>query len=56
MDKIKVGIIGSRFAADFHCDAYSRNENVEIAAVAAPDNLEEISRKWNIAEDRKSVV
>lgn len=50
MDKIKVGIIGSRFAADFHCDAYSRNENVEIAAVAAPDNLEEISRKWNIAD------
>ena len=47
-DKVRVGIVGSKFAADFHCDAYSRNEKVEIAAVAAIDNLEAISGKWGI--------
>ena len=48
MDKVRIGIVGSRFAADFHCDAYSRNENAELAAVAAIDNLKEISTKWKI--------
>ena len=48
MDKVRVGIIGSKFAADFHCDSYSRNEHVELKAVAAIDNLEAISQKWKI--------
>lgn len=48
MNKVRVGIVGSKFAADFHCDAYQRNNKVEIAAVAAIDNLAEISQKWNI--------
>jgi len=48
MPKLRVGIVGSRFAADFHCDAYSRNPNVEIASVAALDNLDVISAKWRI--------
>ncbi len=48
MDKVRVGIVGSKFAADFHCDSYSRNEKVEIAAVAAIDNLEECAGKWGI--------
>ena len=48
MDKVKIGIVGSKFAADFHCDAYSRNPQAEVVAVAAIDNLEEISGKWNI--------
>ncbi len=48
MDKVRVGIVGSKFAADFHCDSYSRNEKAEVVAVAAIDNLEEISGKWNI--------
>jgi len=48
MDKVRVGIVGSKFAADFHCDSYSRNDKVEIAAVAAIDNLPEISSKWGI--------
>ena len=48
MNKVRVGIVGSKFAADFHCDSYSRNEKVEIAAVAAIDNLPEISSKWGI--------
>lgn len=50
MSRLKVGIVGSKFAADFHCDSYSRNEKVEIAAVAAIDNLEEISSKWGIPD------
>jgi predicted dehydrogenase len=48
MSKVRVAIVGSKFAADLHCDAYSRNRNVEIVAVAALDNLEAISAKWKI--------
>ena len=48
MDKVRIGIVGSKFAADFHCDSYARNPKAEIVAVAAIDNLEEISGKWNI--------
>ena len=47
-DKVRVGIVGSKFAADFHADSYSRNSRVEIAAIAAIDNLEEFSSKWKI--------
>ncbi len=47
-EKLKVGIVGSKFAADFHADSYKRNGKVEITAVAAIDNLEEFSAKWNI--------
>ncbi len=50
MKKVRVAIVGSKFAADFHCDAYSRNENVEIVAVGAIDNLEAISEKWGIPD------
>ena len=48
MDKVRVGIVGSQFAADFHCDCYARNEHAELVAVAAIDNLEKIAKKWNI--------
>lgn len=47
-DKIKVGIVGSKFAADFHADSYSRDSRVQLAAVAAIDNLEPFSKKWRI--------
>jgi len=50
MEKLKVGIIGSKFAADFHADCYSRNDKAAIAAVAAIDNLEAISKKWKIPD------
>lgn len=50
MDKVRVGIVGSKFAADFHCDSYSRDPRAQIAAVAAIDNLKEISAKWNIPD------
>ena len=46
--KVRIGIVGSRFAADFHADSYSRNEHTEMVAVAAIDNLDEYSSKWNI--------
>lgn len=48
MDKVRIGIVGSKFAADFHCDSYDRDPRAEVVAVAAIDNLEEISSKWNI--------
>ena len=48
MEKVRIGIVGSKFAAGFHCDSYSRNEHAELVAVAAVDNLEAISSKWNI--------
>ncbi|MBN2553408.1 MAG: Gfo/Idh/MocA family oxidoreductase, partial [Spirochaetales bacterium] len=48
MEKVRIGIVGSKFAADFHCDSYSRNEHAQLVAVAAIDNLEEISSKWKI--------
>lgn len=50
MDKVRVGIVGSKFAADFHCDSYTRNEHVELKAVAAIDNLDVISKKWKIPD------
>ena len=50
MDKVRVGIVGSKFAADFHCDSYSRNDKAEVVAVAAMDNLQEISGKWKIPD------
>jgi predicted dehydrogenase len=48
MAKVRVAIVGSRFAADIHCDAYTRNSNVEIVAIAALDNLDAIAKKWGI--------
>ncbi len=45
---VRVGIVGSKFAADFHADSYARNEHAEVVAVAAIDNLEEYSQRWGI--------
>ncbi len=47
-DTIKVGIVGSKFAADFHAFSYARNPRVAITAVAAIDNLEPFAKKWKI--------
>lgn len=51
-DKIKVGIVGAKFAADFHTDAYSRNEKVEVAAIADinKDNLAAYCAKWKVKD------
>lgn len=47
-EKLRVGIVGSKFAADFHCDAYRRLDTADVVAVAALDNLEAISSKYGI--------
>jgi predicted dehydrogenase len=48
MDQVRVGIVGSKFAANFHADCYSRNDKARIVAVAAIDGLEEFSARWNV--------
>ncbi len=53
MEKVRIGIVGSKFAADFHCDGYSRDERAEVVAVSAIDGLEEISGKWSIPDTYK---
>lgn len=50
MEKVRIGMVGSKFAADFHADSYSRNSQAEIVAVAAIDNLEEYSKKWGVRD------
>ena len=50
MEKVRVGIVGSKFAAGFHADSYKRNDKVEVAAVAALDGLEEFSKAWNVKD------
>jgi predicted dehydrogenase len=50
MKKVRIGMVGSKFAADFHADSHSRNPKAEIVAVAAIDNLEEYSSKWGVPE------
>ncbi len=49
-DKVRIGIVGSRFAADFHADSYRRHPRTELVAVAAIDNLEPFAAKWKIAK------
>ncbi len=49
-DIVRVGVVGSKFAADFHCDSYSRNPFARVVAIAAIDNLEPISKKWGIPD------
>ncbi len=48
-DKVRVGIVGSQFAANLHANSYSRDERAEIVAVASLDNLEEYAARWGVA-------
>jgi len=41
-EKVRVGIIGSRFAAGLHAPAYASLPHVEVVAASAIDNLEPI--------------
>ncbi len=51
MKKVNIGIVGSKFAADFHADCYTRfPDKAEIKAFAAKDNLEAFSKKWDIPD------
>ena len=48
MEKVKVGIIGSRFAASLHAKAYQKCPDVNIVAAAAIDNLENFCKQYKI--------
>jgi predicted dehydrogenase len=48
MDKLRVGIVGSKFAAMLHAECYCRNNKVEIVAVAALDDLEAFATRFQI--------
>ncbi len=50
MSKVKVGIVGSKFAAGLHAEAYKRCPYAEVTAVAAIDGLEEFNKKYNIPD------
>lgn len=47
-NRVRVGILGSKFAADFHAACYRRDPRVDIVAAAAIDNLEPYAKKWDI--------
>ena len=48
MKKIKVGIVGSGFAANLHAKAYQRCLNATLVAASAIDNLESFCEQHNI--------
>ncbi|MCK4245415.1 MAG: Gfo/Idh/MocA family oxidoreductase [Candidatus Omnitrophica bacterium] len=47
---VRVGIVGSRFSAGLHAQAYQRTGKVELVAASAIDNLNEFCRKYRIAD------
>jgi predicted dehydrogenase len=53
-DKVRVGILGSKFAADFHAACYKRDPRVELVAVSAIDNLEPYAKRWDIPHTHAS--
>jgi len=50
MDKVKIGIVGAKFAADIHCDSYARNDQAEVVAVADIADATGLMKKWNIPD------
>ncbi|UCH10427.1 MAG: Gfo/Idh/MocA family oxidoreductase [Fidelibacterota bacterium] len=48
MEKVRVGIVGSQFAAQLHAESYSRCPAVDIHSVAAIDNLDEFGEAYGI--------
>ena len=48
MDKIKIGIVGSKFAAMLHAESYKRLPSVLMHSVAAIDNLDEFANEYQI--------
>ena len=50
MEKVRVGIIGSQFAAGLHAEAYTRSPYAEVLAASAIDNLKEFSAEFNIPD------
>ena len=50
MEKVRVGIVGSRFAAMLHVHAYHALPHVEVLACAAIDNLKEFATENNVPD------
>lgn len=50
MDKLKIGIVGSKFAAMLHAESYKRLPSVQMYSVAAIDNLDEFADEYQIPE------
>ena len=50
MSKLKVGIVGSQFAAMLHAESYKRCSSAFMQAVAAIDNLHEFADSYQIAQ------
>jgi len=48
MDKLRVGIVGSKFAATLHAECYRRNDKVQMVAAAALDDVEEFAARFGI--------
>ena len=48
MDKLKIGIVGSKFAAMLHAESYKRLPFVQMYSVAAIDNLDEFANEYQI--------
>jgi predicted dehydrogenase len=46
--RVKVGIVGSQFAAELHAKAYARCAHAEVVAAAAIDNLDPFCDKYGI--------
>jgi predicted dehydrogenase len=49
-DRVRVGLVGAKFAADFHADSYRRDERVEVVAVADINRqtLDAFAAKWKV--------
>jgi predicted dehydrogenase len=48
MEKLKIGIVGSKFAAMLHAESYKRCSSVHMHSTAAIDNLEEFADQYQI--------
>jgi len=48
MEKLKIGIVGSQFAAMLHAESYKRCSSVIMHSVAAIDNLDEFGNEYQI--------
>jgi predicted dehydrogenase len=46
--KVKVGLLGSGFVADFHMQSYRQIEQAEVVAVASRNRAESFGHKWGI--------
>ena len=59
MDKVKIGIVGSKFAGMLHAESYKRCIYADVVSVAAIDNLNEFADEHNIPnryEDYKEML